>query len=61
MSKGPARILFFADAASVHTRRWVAAVVAIRHPPWAIRSYMVAARTPLRSIRFIPTSANRSK
>lgn len=27
MSKGPARILFFADAASVHTRRWVAAVV----------------------------------
>ena len=26
MSKGPARILFFADAASVHTRRWVAAV-----------------------------------
>jgi glycosyltransferase involved in cell wall biosynthesis len=27
MNKGPARILFFADAASVHTRRWVAAVV----------------------------------
>ncbi len=26
MNKGPARILFFADAASVHTRRWVAAV-----------------------------------
>ncbi len=25
--KGPERILFFADAASVHTRRWVAAVV----------------------------------
>lgn len=27
MSRGPQRILFFADASSVHTRRWVAAVV----------------------------------
>jgi glycosyltransferase involved in cell wall biosynthesis len=27
MAKAPVRILFFADAASVHTRRWVASVV----------------------------------